>query len=182
MKDERSIKTKALLNNSGQTIVIVVVIMLVFILLGISVLSAAAGTASTQARRAVDTQTYYYASSILDTLDSGLRGSLGDRILRSALAKAGGNGSSAVTGSETADLYLGGDTMIGELALEYTGTVNRENNTAAVSITSITVSPTAEYQGGKYSFTANYKLTAEASRNGNSWSIGEKTCTLISLK
>lgn len=94
-RPEESVRTHRAKQNSraGESMVLVIVMTLVFFLLGAAVMTAAAAATASASARVVERQGYYYARSMMDTLDASLqKGALGEALESAILADTLSNG------------------------------------------------------------------------------------------
>ena len=158
--------------------IIALIIMFILLLVGVTVLTAASATMGTAARRTEDRQLYYYARSVLDTLDETLQhGELG-RTLRNSVVQellaSGGEELAFSHGIEPAVTVEG--CAVEDAYLSYSGTASvmeRDENGAPkqyfIGMDSVKLSFTVVYRDQHYNMNVSYHLRSAAFLEDGEW-------------
>ncbi|MBC8531066.1 hypothetical protein [Gehongia tenuis] len=162
----------------GESMIIALIIMFILLLMGVTVLTAASATMGTAAKRTEDRQLYYYARSVLDTLDETLQhGELGRALRNSVVRELLASGGEEITFShETAPAVAAERCSVEDVVLRYQGTASvmeRDESGAPtqyfIGMDSVKLSFTVAYRDQRYSMNVSYHLRSAAFLEDGEW-------------
>ena len=162
----------------GESMIIALIIMFILLLVGVTVLTAASATMGTAARRTEDRQLYYYARSVLDTLDETLQhGELGRTLRNSVVQELLASGGEELAFSHEAAPAVAADGCSVENALlRYQGTASvmeRDESGAPtqyfIGMDSVKLSFTVVYRDQRYNMNVSYHLRSAAFLEDGEW-------------
>lgn len=165
--------------------ILALILLFLFLLIGVSVLTAASASVGTATQRIQDRQTYYYARSVLDTLDETLQhGQLGHKLRDDAVTELMSSGKEEIDLRHTLAPVVDApndECGVTGMTLNYAGKAavmkrdgEGEITEYSVAIDQLEMAFTVTYRGQEYRMQAVYSCRMWAVKEEGEWRWDEK--------